>query len=61
MFSDGKSDTDQSYRWRGQYTNIFFLHIGKRLPMESKRLDKARPIAGPGKTLRFVNYATDYL
>lgn len=60
MFSDGKSETDRPYEWRdGTYTPSSSSHW-KTTADGIARLDKADRLLAQGKTLRFVNYLSDY-
>lgn len=60
MFSDGKSGADQPYSWRGSIYQPSASAHWKTTAEGISRLDKADRLLAQGKTLRFVNYLTDY-
>jgi len=60
MFSDGKSDKDRPYKWRGGTYRPSAASHWKTTEDGIARLDKADRLLAQGKTLRFVNYLTDY-
>ena len=60
MFSEGSSDSDRPYEWRGVTYRPSASSHWKTTGEGIKRLDKADRILAQGKTLRFVNYLTDY-
>ncbi|MEW8560568.1 MAG: site-specific DNA-methyltransferase [Candidatus Thiodiazotropha sp.] len=60
MFSDGKSETDKPYKWRGSVYKPSAASHWKTTGIGITRLDKADRLLAQGKTLRFVNYLTDY-
>ena len=60
MFSDGKSETDEPYTWRGSVYKPSAASHWKTTGIGITRLDKADRLLAQGKTLRFVNYLTDY-
>ncbi len=60
MFSDGKSAADQPYSWRGSTYQPSASAHWKTTAEGISRLDKADRLLSQGKTLRFVNYLTDY-
>jgi adenine-specific DNA-methyltransferase len=60
MFSEGKSDADQPYNWRGLLFKPSAASHWKTTGDGITRLDKADRLLAQGNTLRFVNYLTDY-
>jgi adenine-specific DNA-methyltransferase len=60
MFSDGSADTDRAYIWRGSEFKPSASSHWKTTVEGIKRLDKSDRLLAQGKTLRFVNYLTDY-
>jgi adenine-specific DNA-methyltransferase len=60
MFSDGVSATDRPYTWRGSEFKPSASSHWKTTDEGIKRLDKADRLLAQGKTLRFVNYLTDF-
>jgi adenine-specific DNA-methyltransferase len=60
MFSEGSSDTDRVYIWRGTEFKPSVSSHWKTTGEGIKRLDKSDRLLAQGKTLRFVNYLTDY-
>ena len=60
MFSDGKSQTDKPYQWRDSIYKPSASSHWKTTGDGIQRLEKADRLLAQGKTLRFVNYLTDY-
>jgi adenine-specific DNA-methyltransferase len=60
MFSEGKSQTDRSYKWRGVSYEPSSSSHWKTTAEGIKRLDLTDRLLAQGKTLRFVNYLKDY-
>jgi adenine-specific DNA-methyltransferase len=60
MFSDGKSQGDRPYEWRGGTYEPSSSSHWKTTDQGIKRLDRADRLLAQGRTLRFVNYLTDY-
>jgi adenine-specific DNA-methyltransferase len=60
MFSEGTSDIDRSYVWRSTEFKPSASSHWKTTREGIERLDKADRLLSQGKTLRFVNYLTDY-
>ena len=60
MFSDEPSDTDRPYNWRRVTYKPSASSHWKTTSDGVRRLDKADRLLAQGKTLRFVNYLTDY-
>jgi adenine-specific DNA-methyltransferase len=60
MFSEGSSDTDRAYVWRRTEFKPSGTSHWKTTAVGISRLDKADRLLAQGKTLRFVNYLTDY-
>jgi len=60
MFSEGSSDTDRPHDWRGAPYRPSGSSHWKTTGEGIKRLDRADRLLAQGKTLRFVNYLTDY-
>ena len=60
MFSEGSSDTDRIFAWRNIEFKPSASSHWKTTGDGIKRLDKADRLLAQGKTLRFVNYLTDY-
>ncbi len=60
MFSDGKSEADKPYKWRGSLYKPSTSSHWKTTGEGILRLEKADRLLAQGKTLRFVNYLTDY-
>lgn len=60
MFSDGKSEADQPYCWRGSTYKPSAASHWKTTGEGIARLDKADRLLAQGRTLRFLNYLADY-
>jgi adenine-specific DNA-methyltransferase len=60
MFSDGRSDVDRPFPWRGTTYKPSIASHWKTTGEGIIRLDKADRLLAQGKTLRFVNYLSDY-
>ena len=60
MFSDGSSNSDAAYIWDDAKFKPSASSHWKTTGDGIKRLDKADRLLAQGKTLRFVNYLTDY-
>lgn len=60
MFSEGSSDTDRAYAWRGSEYRPSVTSHWKTTAEGITRLDKADRLLAQGKTLRFINYIADY-
>jgi adenine-specific DNA-methyltransferase len=60
MFSDGPSDRDRPLQWRGSTFTPSSNSHWKTHALGLNRLNKADRFVSQGKTLRFVNYLSDY-
>ncbi|MDQ3774606.1 MAG: site-specific DNA-methyltransferase [Pseudomonadota bacterium] len=60
LFSDGKSEGDRPYEWRGSAYKPSASSHWKTTALGIRRLDQADRLLAQGKTLRFVNFLNDY-